>query len=158
MTQDLQIPNRENVTRLHRLFLKTMVVCQRPLAGPLLFGSVIGGIPISAITIWTPHADEKTLWLITPFYALMTAAVAVSGSSNTWKYLLYRAFLSSFAGCVITPTIFWILWLRFVGHQAPDVHVVASAMAFSLWATIVLIPGWLLALAYIHLRRKRALQ
>ena len=147
----------------HQLSLLQMIsaVLRRPLVGPLLFGLVFAGAP-SAVMFGTLGDEVMTarvaycMLVLTPIAVVVATIGAVWSTNRGWRNLLLRSFVVSASACIPIPTILWDVaaW-----RQGYDVFTLKDLLitlyALSIWAIVVTLISWPLALAYVRIQNWR---
>jgi hypothetical protein len=136
-------------------------VLRRPLLGPLLFGIVLGGIPIGGMFFrWGVDRIavnlDGLLYRLTPVAAVLSAWSAELSSNKSWQRLLWRAFVSSIAVCVPVPVLVWSLMAWHLGYEVFDARNFPFVFfILTTWALMITGPSWLLSLGYANSKDRR---
>ena len=139
---------------------RALAIMRRPFAGPLLFGLVFGGVPFATFLVHLGLEDawgDKFFDRLTPFAVLIAALGAVLCVNDKPGRLMRRALLASLAACVPLPIITWTALAWQSGFQILDVRNLPYIATLSvLWALVVTLLGWLVALLLRLLRNKHS--
>jgi hypothetical protein len=142
---------------------RTLRPLRRPLLGPVLFGLILGGIPLGVVlSIWyVPIMDSPPRDSVIGMFLLFTILVAtfgaVLGGSSHWKVLFYRALLISLAMCIPIPLVVDLVMLSKTRAEVFDIrnfpfHVILCVV----WSIEVTVAVGLLALGYSLYRGHRS--
>ena len=132
---------------------------RRPVIGALLFGLIVGGTPfgIAFSRLSGQVVSLNTLGLtamLTPVAVVVATVGALLGGAERWHSLLSRAFFASLGACLPVPTfICGILVFHDLGPEGffDPRKLPGFALVFGIWAGVVTIYAWLLALAFVFL-------
>jgi hypothetical protein len=146
---------------MNSVFRRVALIGRRPLAGPILFGLVFGGIPNGlVIGLFGKRVTvefEGILLLLSLFAVPVTVISAVLSVNADWKDLLHRAFFTSLASCVPIPTIVISFLLWNWGYEVFDLHNCPFFVTiFVMWSGVVTLIGWLVALRFSLVQRRHS--
>jgi hypothetical protein len=135
---------------------RTPAALRRPLAGPLIIGALVGGIP-SGVALLGLGLERSALFfnLFVPFAIFISAIGAVLNANGRPALLLSRAFLTSLSACIPVPIAIWTVLQWREGYEILDLrNLPLAAVLFVISTLIATILGWLLALAVTFLRNR----
>jgi hypothetical protein len=137
---------------------QALTVVQRPFMGPFLFGLLVGGVPFG---IWLFHLGLVDSWgdqffnRLTPIAVLIAALGATLTANVRPAHLLWRAFLTSISACIPVPIVIWLALALRSGFEILDFwNMPYAATLFTLWALVVTIFAWLVALGFTFLKSR----
>jgi hypothetical protein len=142
------------------LLQSALEVVRRPFVGSLLFGCIVGGIPLAILfnhlafggVVSSELCDALELF---PVGMLATTVGALLGRNVTWEHLLQRTFFTSLGSWIPLPaTVYaFLAWRSRYEIFAPQ-NFPAFILTLVLFATILTPPCWLLALGYAFLKNR----
>jgi hypothetical protein len=138
-------------------------ILQRPVAGPLVFGLLFGGLPIGSF-LWfrfddlgRSGASSSPFVFFTVIGVLVAALSALTGANRLGKTLLRRSFLATLAAFLPIPIAVWAI--RLVNESAEvwyPVNLPFMMIILTFWALTTAVPGCIIAEGYVYLRNQRS--
>ena len=153
------------MTRFQRprpLLQYALEVVRRPFLGPLLFGCIVGGIPLAILfnrlTFRNVASSELSDSLeLFPVAILVTTVGALLGRDVTWKHMLRRAFFTSVGCWIPLPATVYVIVAQRLGYELFDFrNFPAAIVGLIILATMLTLPCWLLALGFGFLKNRHS--
>jgi len=136
---------------------------ERPLTGPLVIGSILGGVPLAIAfsrlggRLVSPEFLRYGLDL-TPLAIIVTTIGTLWTTDHSWKKFIFGALATSFFACVPLPLVISCILMARFGH---DVFSLSSLPVLAgillIWSLVVALSSWLLSLglAFLFHRNKK---
>jgi hypothetical protein len=150
-------PGAQDSTQFGTLILE---IVRRPVLGPLIFGLLVGGIPLGfafgglAGRMISPELVRLVLNL-SPVAVSVIILGTLLGVNLRWREMIYRAFIVGAAECVPIPATVCVIVAHNWGYEmSSPSNFLVLILIFLFWSIILTGPSWLLALALLYLKNR----